>query len=299
MGSQWCIVWDADVRDAGTLWVYLLAVELFSPVRVLVWTVGNLRTQVPDEWSQQKMVWAFLGIQLSRVQVMALWMCLSRWEATDGKKIASSFNYQKSSHEFSGVQAHSSPPWPPYFLSFFLTQPIRWHLENRDEVRLTYPGQEMMAGKWVQPSSTTIFNFLPNLFAPLHIPETTLLSLQQRLLAVLWDTQVHSTGEFAWSFLAPASYLSSYPCRMMQHKWWNCLLKLLCGQILLLFFLQRCHKLHLNWMMKTLFLSAVCFAHLFSECNLGTYQSFSFSSAPTSSITINKKPPEAQWKPRE
>lgn len=54
------------------LWIYLLAVELFSPVRVLVWTIGNLRTKMPDESSQQKMVWAFLSIQVSQVQVIAL-----------------------------------------------------------------------------------------------------------------------------------------------------------------------------------------------------------------------------------
>lgn len=47
------------------LWIYLLVVEMFSPVSVLVWTIGSLRTQMLDEWSQQKMVWAFLGIQLS------------------------------------------------------------------------------------------------------------------------------------------------------------------------------------------------------------------------------------------
>ena len=206
------------------LWIYLLVVELCSPVRVLVWTIGNLRTQMPDEWSQQKMVWAFLDIQLSQAQVVnvSVQMKGQQWE-----RIASSFDYQKSSCRFSGVKAYSSPPWPPYFLPFFLTQPIRWHLENREEIRLTYPGQEMMAGDWVQPSPTTIFNFLPNLFAPLHTTETTLLSLQQRLLAALWDTQVCSASEFAWSFLAPASYLSSYLCRMLQPKWWNHLLKLL------------------------------------------------------------------------
>lgn len=133
-----------------------------------------------------------------------------QWERT-----ASSFDYRKSSCGFSGVKAHSSPPWQPYFCLFFLTQPICWHLENREERCLTYPGQEMMAGQGVQPSPATIFNFLPNLFAFLHAPGTSLLSLQQRLLAVLWETQVCSTSEFAWSFLAPASYLSSYPCRML------------------------------------------------------------------------------------
>lgn len=151
-----------------------------------------------------------------------------------------------------------------------------------EQICLACPGWEMMAGDWVQPSPTTSFNFLPNLFASLRAPETTLLTLQQRLVAELWDTQVCSNSEFTGSFLAPSSYLSSHLRRMLQLNWWNYLLKLLCGQILFLFFLQRCHILHLTWMIKILFLSAVCFGHLFSERDLGTYQSFSFSSAPMS-----------------
>lgn len=194
------------------------------------------------------------------------------------------------------MKAHSSPPWPPYFLSFFLTQPIRWPLENREGIRVTFPGQEMMAGERVQPSPTAIFNFLPNLFAPFHTPETTLLSLQLRLLAAPWHTQVCSTSEFAWPFLAPASHLSSYLCSMLQPKWWNPILKLLCGQILLLFFLWRCHMLHLNWMIKTLFLSAACFGHLF-WVRPGRIPVFFILFSSYISIAIKKKPPESQWKP--
>lgn len=100
------------------LWIYVLAVELFRPVRVLVWTIGNLRTQMPDERSQQKMVWAFLGIQLSQVQVIPLNVSVQmkgqRWE-----RIAFSFDYLKAA-----VDSLVSKLTPHYrvhliFLSFF------------------------------------------------------------------------------------------------------------------------------------------------------------------------------------
>lgn len=225
-----------------------------------------------------------------------LWMCLSRWKASDGKELHSALTTWKQLWILWCQSSLLTTVSTLFFYLFFLTQPIRWHLQNRKEIHLTYPGQEMMAGEWVQPSPTTIFNFLPNLFASLHAPETTLLPLQQRLLAVLWDTQVCSASEFAWSFLGPASYLSSYLCRMLQPKWWNHLLKLLCGQILLLFFLRRCHMLHLNWMIKTLFLSALCFGHLFSV-RPGYIPVFFVLFCSHISIAMKKKPTEAQWKP--
>lgn len=72
-------VWEVSGAFCETLinetlicWIYLLVVELFSPVRVLVWTTENVRTQRPDERSQQNVLRAFLSVQLSQVQVIAL-----------------------------------------------------------------------------------------------------------------------------------------------------------------------------------------------------------------------------------
>lgn len=135
------------------------------------------------EYSQWTTVWAFMGIQLSEVQVPALLMCLSRWKGNDGKEFHPALTHQKKQKWIFWCEI--SLPITTLFLIFFVTHPVRGHLGSSEEIHLTYPDwrwwQNRICRHLKQPSLTLSQAF----FAPLHAPEIILLYLQQGLY---WET---------------------------------------------------------------------------------------------------------------